>query len=87
MYDLYRVGKVAEASRLQGTLAIAEVGFGDGGINGTKWVVGELLGYPQGSRHCRRPYPKFVDVGRRDWIVEQVRHLEVDEARLKKLSG
>ncbi|KAL1586624.1 hypothetical protein WHR41_04505 [Cladosporium halotolerans] len=86
VYNLYLAGKLEAAQKLQYTLAISELGFGDGGINGTKWVVGELLNYPQGSRDCRRPYPKFASKDKQDWILQQVRALEADEARLLKLS-
>lgn len=83
IYNLYGTGKIAEAQKLQYKLGISELGFGDGGINGTKWVVGELLGYPEGSRDCRRPYPVFADKSKQKWILNQVRSLEVDEARLR----
>lgn len=83
IYDLYRCGKIDAAQKLQYTLAVSELGFGDGGINGTKWVVGELLGYPDASRDCRRPYPKFVSKDRQEWILQQVRALESEEARLQ----
>jgi dihydrodipicolinate synthase/N-acetylneuraminate lyase len=86
VYDLYLAGKHEAAQKLQYTLAVSELGFGDGGINGTKWVVGELLGYPEGSRDCRRPYPRFVSTEKQQWILEQVRALESDEARLLKLA-
>lgn len=84
IFDLYRAGNLDAAQKLQYTLAVSELGFGDGGINGTKWVVGELLGYPEDSRDCRRPYPKFVDKEKQQWILKQVRALEADEARLVK---
>ncbi|GAB7358846.1 hypothetical protein MBLNU230_g4069t1 [Neophaeotheca triangularis] len=82
IYDLYMTGKMQEAQRLQASLSIAELGFGDGGINGTKWVVGELLGYPEESRHCRRPYPQFTSKEKRSWILDQVRAVEEEERRL-----
>lgn len=84
IYDLYRAGELEAAQKLQYTLAVSELGFGDGGINGTKWVVGELLGYPESSRDCRRPYPRFVSKEKREWILQQVRALEADEASLQK---
>nr|OQO30080.1 hypothetical protein B0A51_02642 [Rachicladosporium sp. CCFEE 5018] len=86
VYDLYMAEDLAAAQKLQYTLAVSELGFSDGGINGTKWVVGELLGYSERSRDCRRPYPKFEDQGKRQWILEQVRALEADEAKLQKVS-
>ncbi|KAK1057797.1 hypothetical protein LTR74_013869 [Friedmanniomyces endolithicus] len=84
IYDLYQVGKFEEALKLQYTLAVCELGFGEGGINGTKWVVAELLGYPAEARDCRRPYPKFVSKERQQWILDQVRVLEAEETRLNK---
>lgn len=84
IYDLYKAGKIEAAQKLQYTLAVSELGFGDGGINGTKWVVGELLGYPEGSRDCRRPYPRFASKEKQDWILQQVRALESEEASLQK---
>lgn len=85
VYEQYVTGNLKEAQRLQGKLALAELGFGDGGINGTKWVVGELLGYPEELRHCRRPYPQFIDRKKQDWILQQVKIAEAEEIRLQKL--
>ncbi|EMC99272.1 hypothetical protein BAUCODRAFT_573577 [Baudoinia panamericana UAMH 10762] len=85
VYDLYNVGNIEEAQKLQYQLAVPELGFGDGGINGTKWVVSELLGYPAEARHCRRPYPKFNDPAKQRWILDQVSVLEAEEIRLKKI--
>jgi dihydrodipicolinate synthase/N-acetylneuraminate lyase len=83
IFDKYVAGKLAEAKRLQLELGKMEIGFGDGGINGTKWVCGELLGYPAGSRDCRRPYPRFTDKARQQWILDTVTVLEPEEARLR----
>lgn len=47
-------------------------------------VVGELLGYPDSSRHCRRPYPLFSSSEKQAWILETVRSLEPEEAKLQK---
>ncbi|KAI6862586.1 aldolase [Hortaea werneckii] len=85
IYDLYLAGDVEMAQKLQYKLGTAELGFGDGGINGTKWIVGELLGYPEDSRDCRRPYPRFTDKEKQKWISDQVRTIEADEHRLRKL--
>jgi len=84
IWNLYHAGKIEAAQKLQYTLSVSELGFGDGGINGTKWVVGELLGYSEKSRDCRRPYPKFDSAEKRQWILKQVRALEAEESRLKK---
>lgn len=83
IFDLYQAGKLSEAQRLQFQLGKMELGFGDGGINGTKWVVSELLGYPETSRDCRRPYPRFTDEGKQKWILETVTVLEGEEAKLR----
>ena len=66
---------------------MSELGFGDGGINGTKWVVSELLGYPEASRDCRRPYPTFPSKEKREWIIGQVKTLETEEAKLSKCAS
>lgn len=87
IYDMWQAGRLEEAQKLQYTLSVAELGFGDGGINGTKWVVSELLDYPQGSRHCRRPFPIFDIKERQQWILDQVNVLAADEARLNKLKA
>jgi len=87
IYDLYQAGRFEEAQKLQYTLAVCELGFGEGGINGTKWVIAELLGYPAEARDCRRPYPKFVSKERQQWILDQVRVLEAEETRLTKLAA
>ncbi|OAQ64702.1 dihydrodipicolinate synthetase family protein [Pochonia chlamydosporia 170] len=75
IYDLYTSGKVQEAQDLQLRLAKIETGFGKGGINGTKWVVAHLRNYPEGSWHCRRPYPKFNDLERQSWVRKTVEPL------------
>ncbi|KAF3406711.1 L-threo-3-deoxy-hexylosonate aldolase [Talaromyces pinophilus] len=84
IFNLFVAGKKAEAEELQIKLASVEWGFGKGGINGTKWVVGKFLGYPEESTWCRRPYPKFLDNGKREWIETTVKPLEEVEAALVK---
>ncbi|GAM36071.1 hypothetical protein TCE0_018r04875 [Talaromyces pinophilus] len=84
IFNLFVAGKKAEAEELQIKLASVEWGFGKGGINGTKWVVGKFLGYPEESTWCRRPYPKFLDIGKREWIETTVKPLEEVEAALVK---
>lgn len=84
IFNLYVAGKKAEAEELQIKLASVEWGFGKGGINGTKWVVGKFLGYPEESTWCRRPYPKFLDNGKREWIENTVKPLQEIEAALVK---
>ena len=87
IYELYKSGDLAEAQRLQLELGKMEVGFGEGGINGTKWVVAELLGYPAESRDCRRPYPRFEDAKRQQWILHTVRGLAIEESRIAASEG
>lgn len=82
IYDLYTDGKLKEAQDLQQQLAQMEVGFGKGGINGTKWVVAKLRGYPEGSWHCRRPYPAFEDEKLKTWVLGKVQKLAKLEASL-----
>lgn len=59
-----------------------EWGFAKGGINGTKWVVAKLLGYPLESCHCRRPYPEYSDAKKQAWIVDTCSPLVEVEKRL-----
>ncbi|KAF7563590.1 hypothetical protein G7046_g532 [Stylonectria norvegica] len=75
IYDLYISGKVGEAQAAQLKLAQIEWGFAKGGINGTKWVVAKLLGYPLESCDCRRPYPKYDDEKKQAWIKGAVEPL------------
>jgi dihydrodipicolinate synthase/N-acetylneuraminate lyase len=82
IFNLYNSGKRTEAEKLQIQLAVAEWGFGKGGINGTKWVVAKYLGYPEDNACCRRPYPKFLDEEKRAWITKQVNGLQVIEQGL-----
>ena len=82
MFDLYQQGKHAEASALQIKLSVTEWGFGKGGINGTKWVVAKKLGYSESSADCRRPYPRYTDPEKREWILKQVSGLDKIEASL-----
>lgn len=84
IFNLYVAGKTSEAEELQVKLASVEWGFGKGGINGTKWVVGKFLGYPEDSTWCRRPYPKFLDNEKREWIETTVKPLQEIEASLVK---
>lgn len=83
IFDQYKAGNFEEAQRLQFELGNMELGFGDGGINGTKWVVSELLAYPETSRDCRRPYPRFTDKQKQKWILDTVTVLEGEEDKLR----
>jgi hypothetical protein len=82
IYDLYTQGKEKEASTAQLKLAQMEWGFAKGGINGTKWVVAKMLGYPDESSHCRRPYPQYTDAKSRAWMYETCDILTDDEKKL-----
>jgi 4-hydroxy-2-oxoglutarate aldolase len=84
IYNLFTAGKVKEATALQLELSKMEWGFAKGGINGTKWVVAKLRGYPQASCHCRRPYPKFDNAAQQEWIVGVVGALEATEESIAK---
>lgn len=68
-----------DAQQAQIDLAAVEWGFAKGGINGTKWVVADYLGYGEESCHTRRPYPRFSDQGKQAWIRETMRPLEAKE--------
>ena len=76
---MYTSGKVKEAETLQLKLAQMEWGFAQGGINGTKWVVAKLRGYPMESCECRRPYPKYDNKTKQLWIKQVVEQLAAVE--------
>lgn len=84
IYDLYKEGKLKEAEQAQLELAKAEWGFGQGGINGTKWIVAKIREYPEGSYHCRRPYPRYDDKIKQAWISSVVEPLGDVERRMGK---
>lgn len=83
IFDLYNKGQFQEAVALQAELGKMEWGFAKGGINGTKWVVAKLRGYPEQSSHCRRPYPVYSSEEKKAWILKQVSPLGSAEAKLK----
>ncbi|RMJ20768.1 dihydrodipicolinate synthetase family protein [Aspergillus sp. HF37] len=82
LYNIYQAGKTQEAADLQLTVATSEAAFGQGGINGSKWVVAKLLGYPMASAACRRPYPLFTDKSKQDRMLELVEKLRPVEEKL-----
>lgn len=86
IYDLFKACKDKEATALQLKLSKMEWGFAKGGINGTKWVVAKLRGYPQESCHCRRPYPKFDNAAQQEWILSVAGALEATEKSITKSS-
>ncbi|RJE25260.1 dihydrodipicolinate synthetase family protein [Aspergillus sclerotialis] len=61
IYDLYNAGKVAEATELQTALGTPEWGISTSDVNGMKWIVAKLRGYPDSALHCRRPFPRYDD--------------------------
>lgn len=79
IFELFREGKTKEAEQAQLELAKMEWGFGKGGINGTKFIVAKLRGYPLESSHCRRPYPRYESEEKKAWIEGVVRPLEALE--------
>jgi dihydrodipicolinate synthase/N-acetylneuraminate lyase len=85
LYDLYKAGKAQEATELQLKAATSEWAFAKGGINGCKWVVAKLLGHPDDSAACRRPYPLFADTAKQEWILELAGKLKpVEDALIKR---
>lgn len=84
IYDLYKAGNIKEAEAAQLKLAQMEWGFAKGGINGTKWVVAKVRGYPLESCHCRRPYPVYGDADKQAWILKVVEPLNAVEQGLGK---
>lgn len=86
LFNLQRSGKADEARILQQKVAVADLGMGKGGINGTKWVVCKLLGYPDSSAACRKPYPLFTEKKMQEMIIAKMRPLEGIEANLGRHS-
>lgn len=79
MYNLWKSARTKESNQLQVDMSVCEIGFGQGGINGTKWVVAQMRGYPETSAHCRRPYPVFSDEKKKAWVLATVQsciHIE-----------
>jgi 4-hydroxy-2-oxoglutarate aldolase len=65
--------------------ATSEWAFAKGGINGSKWAVAKLLGYPDDSAACRRPYPLFADTAKQEWMLELTEKLKsVEDALIKR---
>jgi 4-hydroxy-2-oxoglutarate aldolase len=61
IYQYYQEGNLEKARALQAESAKAEWWLNKTGINGTKWVVAEILGYGESKSATRRPYPLFTD--------------------------
>lgn len=81
--NLYRDGKIAEATVLQKKLVLPEWGIGTSDVNGMKWIITKTHGYPITSAHCRRPFPKFSDTEKQDRVVRLVAPLIPIEEALK----
>ncbi|GJN75767.1 hypothetical protein PLICBS_009873 [Purpureocillium lilacinum] len=69
---LFVKGDMAAAAELQRRMSLAEQGFAQAGLNGTKWLVVSNRGYPAASVHCRRPIPRFADVKKMAEVAEVV---------------
>ena len=80
LYELSRKGRFKEAKEVQLEVAKMEWGLLKGGINGTKWIVAYMRGYPHQSSHCRAPYPRYDDQEKQKWIVDTVAPLHALES-------
>ncbi|KAI5456923.1 dihydrodipicolinate synthetase [Mariannaea sp. PMI_226] len=81
---LFTEGDMSSALELQRKLSIAERGFADGGLHGTKWIVAKERQYPETSAHCRRPIPRFTDEKKREYITKLVSEMMVVERQLEQ---
>lgn len=79
---MYQVGKAARPERFQIDVAVAESAFTKGGINGSKWLVAKLLGYPMSSAACRRSYPPFTHESKQHEMPGLVNDLRAVEGKL-----
>jgi len=79
LYELSRKGLLKEAMETQLEIAKMEWGFLKGGINGTKWIVAKVRGYPSQSSRCRAPYPRYDDPPKQKWIIDTVTPLQTLE--------
>lgn len=84
LQDLFRAGKIDEARVLQGNVATAEWALAKGGINGMKWAITELLGYPPASAKPRRPYGDYTGNEKGAWTLERLGALKTLEEKLTK---
>ena len=85
LYNNSLKGSYKAAEAMQHKVAKMEWGLLKGGINGTKWVVAKVRGYPESSCHCRRPYPKYDDGEKQRWILDTVSELVAEEEGLTSL--
>jgi len=85
LYQLSRDGKLREAMETQLEVAKMEWGLLKGGINGTKWIVADIRGYPSQKSQCRTPYPKYDDPEEQKWIIATVKPLEALESTYSTL--
>ena len=59
-----------------------EWGISTSDVNGMKWIIAKEHGYPEASRDCRRPFPKFADAEKRARVVRLVAPLLPIEEQL-----
>lgn len=84
LQDLFRAGKIDEARILQGNVATAEWALAKGGINGMKWAITEVLGYPPASTKPRRPYGDYTGHEKGKWTLDRLGALKSMEEKLTK---
>jgi dihydrodipicolinate synthase/N-acetylneuraminate lyase len=82
IYNLYEAGQLAEAIALQKQLTKPEWGISHENINGLKWIIAQELGYPAGSEHSRRPFPKFTNVEKQTAMRKSINSIRAVEAAL-----
>jgi dihydrodipicolinate synthase/N-acetylneuraminate lyase len=82
IYNLFKSGKIAEATQLQKKLVQPELGIATSDVSGMKWITAKTRGYPETSVHCRRPIPRFEDQEKRDCAMRLVTPLLVTEEQL-----
>jgi 4-hydroxy-2-oxoglutarate aldolase len=82
IYQDYQESRTADALALQHTLAKAEWELTKAGINGTKWTVARLLGYPEAKCAMRKLYPRFIDTALQSKILSIVEPFMAQEEAL-----
>ena len=82
IFNLYQDKKLADAIELQKKLTKPEWGISHENINGLKWIIAKERGYPEGSEHSRRPFPKFTNNVKRQAMVDSIEPIRSVEAAL-----
>ncbi|KFZ08825.1 hypothetical protein V502_09139 [Pseudogymnoascus sp. VKM F-4520 (FW-2644)] len=82
IYNLYNAGKLSEAIALQKKVSGPEHGIGTSDVSGMKWIIAQERGYPESSRDCRRPFPKFDDPAKKERVQKYVAPLLAVEEEL-----